>query len=538
MIKDSLYYVQSSKVKEEPILRKVVTSKEDQQKIIRQCHVVNGVDGHFGVKKTLSAVQGRFYWKGIAADVNSFVKCCDPCQRENPQFMKVPATLHPIPVTASFWHQVGVDLVGPLQTSQHGNKYILTCCCYFTKWTEAIPLKDKSAFSVASALFKLLCEKGAASVFIHDQGTEFINGINSQLCRLMNITKWIATAYHPMTNGLDECWNGTLQTALRKVIDQDTQNDWDEHLDPIMAAYRASRHESTGFSPYFMVFHKEPCLPVDIEFLDNTELLAEQSSPVLHDRDSIVPYLHSMLGIKDKIRTLASENITKAQARQKKKFDKRHLIPTFQVGTKVLLNNMVRQARQGGKMESHFTGPYEIVEELGKGVYRLKNVKTQKVLAKTFNSMRFKIYHLPQTTTEPTETEPKDTTPKVNEPDVPKADVTVPDARVPLASENFPQKRKCCTYDNEEPPNKKPQSDPDIWSDSLNLKMSDRSLVEEGLELNDKIMDAVSQLLKNQFPHLKGLQSTLRINTPEHCDLLDFTATVYRLFIKSLDTTG
>ena len=107
------------------------------------------------MKKTLSAVQGRFYWKGIAANVNSFVKCCDPCQRENSQLMKVPATLQIIPVTASFWHQVGVDLVGPLQTSQHCNKYILICCCYFTKWTEAIPLKDKSAFSVASALFKL-----------------------------------------------------------------------------------------------------------------------------------------------------------------------------------------------------------------------------------------------------------------------------------------------------------------------------------------------------------------------------------------------
>ena len=246
--------------------------------------------------------------------------------------------------------------------------------------------------------------RGQPLFFIHDHGTEFINGINSELCRLMNITKRIATAYHPMTNGLDERWNGTLQTALRKVIYQDTQNDWDEHLDPIMAAYRTSRHESTGFSPYFMVFHKEPCLPVDIEFRNNTELLAEESSPVLHGRDSIEPYLHSMLGIKDKIHTLASENITKAQACQKKNFDKKHLIPTFQVGTKVLLKNMVRQARQGGKMESHFTGPYQIVEELGKGVYRLKNMKTQTVSVKTFNSMHFKIYHLPQTTTEPTET--------------------------------------------------------------------------------------------------------------------------------------
>ena len=79
---------------------------------------------------------------------------------------------HPIPVTAAFWHQVGVDLVGPLQTTQDGNKYMLTACCYFTKWVEAIAIKDKTANTVASELFKLQCQKGAASIFIHDQGTD------------------------------------------------------------------------------------------------------------------------------------------------------------------------------------------------------------------------------------------------------------------------------------------------------------------------------------------------------------------------------
>ena len=54
---------------------------------------------------------------------------------------------------------------------------------------------------------------------------------------------------------------------------------------------------------------------------------------------------------------------------------------------------MQRQGRQSRKMDAHFTGPYEIVEEIGKGVYRLKNVKTQKLLAKTCNSMRLKAYH-------------------------------------------------------------------------------------------------------------------------------------------------
>ena len=74
------------------------------------------------------------------------------------------------------------------------------------------------------------------SSYIHDQGTEFVNKVNDKMCQLMGIQKRISTAYHPQTNGLDERWNQTLQTALRKVIDPTTQDDWDTHLDPIMAA--------------------------------------------------------------------------------------------------------------------------------------------------------------------------------------------------------------------------------------------------------------------------------------------------------------
>ena len=46
-------------------------------------------------------------------------------------------------------------------------------------------------------------------------------------------------------------------------------------------------------------------------------------------------------------------------------------------------------------MVYHFTGPYEIIGEIGKGIYRLNNLKTQKVPRKTYSSMRFKEYHCP-----------------------------------------------------------------------------------------------------------------------------------------------
>ena len=70
-------------------------------------------------------------------------------------------------------------------------------------------------------------------------------------------------------------------------------------------------------SPYFMVFHKEPRLLVDIQFRFNTETLEDQSSPVIHSSEIIQKYMESMLQVKSKIQNLASENILKVQARQR-----------------------------------------------------------------------------------------------------------------------------------------------------------------------------------------------------------------------------
>lgn len=73
----------------------------------------------------------------------------------NRKMSKKTPELHPIPVKAP-WHHVGIDFIGPLQpTTSRGNKYILTLSDYFTKFVEAVPLPNKTAFGVANSLFKV-----------------------------------------------------------------------------------------------------------------------------------------------------------------------------------------------------------------------------------------------------------------------------------------------------------------------------------------------------------------------------------------------
>ena len=124
-----------------------------------------------------------------------------------------------------------------------------------------------------------------------------------------------------------------------------------------------------------MVFHQEPRLPVDVDHTEDREPLQKETSPVTHDDDTYQRFAKTMMDIKRTMEELGSANIKKEQARQKKNFDKRHLIPSYKCWDVDTPEELTRQARQGGKMDSHFTGSYDICEEIGKGVYKIKKIR-------------------------------------------------------------------------------------------------------------------------------------------------------------------
>lgn len=53
--------------------------------------------------------------------------------------------------------QVGIDLIGPLPTTNSGNKYIVTLIDYFTKWPEAAAIPDKTAKGIAQFIYRTFC---------------------------------------------------------------------------------------------------------------------------------------------------------------------------------------------------------------------------------------------------------------------------------------------------------------------------------------------------------------------------------------------
>jgi len=80
----------------------------------------------------------------------------------------------------------------------------------------------------------------------------------------MEIDKIHTTPYRPSTNSTAERFHRTLNSMLAKALTQDNQRDWDLRLPFVMAAYRAAKHESTGYSPNFLIFGREARAPIDL----------------------------------------------------------------------------------------------------------------------------------------------------------------------------------------------------------------------------------------------------------------------------------
>jgi len=71
------------------------------------------------------------------------------------------------------------------------------------------------------------------------------------------------TAYRPQANGVVERVHWSMNTLLSNAVSEN-QRDWPEWLPAITAAYNASDHESTGFSPYYLVYGRDYSIPIDL----------------------------------------------------------------------------------------------------------------------------------------------------------------------------------------------------------------------------------------------------------------------------------
>ena len=263
-----------------------------------------------------------------------------------------------------------MDLVGPLKATADGNHYIVIFTEYLSRWAEAKPLPNKTAAGVASALIECVISRfGCPETIISDQGREFVNTLNEQLCRDLDIRRNLCSAYHPQSNVLTKRFNQTLIHQLRKLVNEDMDN-WGALIPWVLMSYRANKQSSTRFSPFFTVYGQQMRLPVEVDGTDPEHLPLS-----LVDEEKIMNVRMERIKSLPSFRSACKENIMAAQEKQKQQYDAKREPPAFTVGDLVWYRNNRRDTRKGGKLESVWAGKAMIEAVLGKGTYRLTGLK-------------------------------------------------------------------------------------------------------------------------------------------------------------------
>ena len=310
-------------------IRKLVVPLSLRCEVLRSCHD-SKFAAHMGVKKTTEHIRQRFFWPGLRGDVKLHIRSCPTCATSKGAYRKFRASLADFRVGAPL-DRVAVDLMGPLPETSRGNRCILVTVDYFIRWVEAFPLPNQKAQTVAhSILWDFICRFGSPLEIHSDQGRNF---------------ETRSTPYHPSSNGLVERFNRILGDMIRSYIDSSSR-DWDLYIPILTAAYRATVHPATGFTPNLLMLGRETLTPTDVEFPQERGAAAA----------TIPEYVTELLERLARCYAIARENLRTSAERQTKYYNTRIVQHHFKPGQLVL-----KRSHGNFKLSKPWVGPYLVV---------------------------------------------------------------------------------------------------------------------------------------------------------------------------------
>ena len=285
--------------------------------IFKECLLMLAHDeqGHNGFKRTYSALKTLYHWKGMKRHIQLQCRRCRTCARHNIQTQELQKDFSAPPQPMEF---IAMDLIGEFHpASSKGNRYALTAICMLTGFTFCIPLKSKKAEDVVTAyLNHICCVFRPSKKILTDNGKEFKNKMWDEVFKRLKMEHRVTPIYLPQCNGCIEGFHKFLKACIEKQIQQGLE--WDDLVWKATAAYNFFPMESSGFSPFFLMY--------GCEANAKHMILAQETTKYLGDNEGVLNVQLMM-----KLLQVVAYNLAKSRAAQdgnklkRKNFRPRHI---------------------------------------------------------------------------------------------------------------------------------------------------------------------------------------------------------------------
>ena len=341
----------------------LVLPESHQTEVMRLAHdTVFG--GHLGVAKTMQRIGSHFYFPKMKKKIVHYIKTCHACQMVAPQRKVERVPLQPIPIIGKYpFQDLSLDILGgELPRTVRGNKYLLTIVCNTTKWTEAIPLRNLKAETIADKLLEFFSRVGLPQTIRSDNFQSFRSQILDALRDKLGINPQFSAVYHAQSHGSVERANRTVECILKKFLADHPRN-WDQLIMYLLFCLRETPNESTKFSPSELVYGRKMRGLLDVAKESWT-----RGNPIERKLNmSTVKYMDQL---NERITTAlkaAGENVKEAQAKMKETYDKASTDRELKAGQQAL----ILLPTEDNKLFSQWRGPYRVIRRCPNNNYEM-----------------------------------------------------------------------------------------------------------------------------------------------------------------------
>jgi len=309
------------------------------------------LSGHQGRDRTAARLAEHAFWPGADSEVSDFVKSCQVCQRvrDPPAYHQNRIPMQPLPACDKPHQRLHIDLYGPFLHGSDGHRYILSIVDAFSKWLSLIPVKNKEARTIFTAIHsEIICRFGAPKIIVSDRGLEFTNQIVSELCDSFGIRRILTAAAHPEANAQVEQVHRVVRQYMQSFLSNATEN-WVSKLPPLCLAYNTSINSTTQTSPYFLTFRRHPD---QAQFPDSSSMESTDAQT-------------------EGIFARAKRLILASGLANKRRKDRVTREPDFAVGSRVLVRQERSTVTQGNPKFARLWVPMTVLERVRDFTYRL-----------------------------------------------------------------------------------------------------------------------------------------------------------------------
>ena len=330
-----------------------------QRELCRKFHDESKM-AHMGRRRCYHALQLKFFWYRMFHDIRFWIRTCEVCQRRKPPqpTPKAPMTIY---TTGYPSERVSWDVVGPMHKTEDGNQYLLCICDHFSRWAKAFPMKDQKAETIADIFIHQWVEEHGAPMQIHsDQGTNFESKLVKDLMKLLDVEKTRTVAFKPSSDGMVERYNRTIVDMVAKLASRSPRS-WDKMIGQAVAAYNASVHSRTGFTPNYLWKGRE--------IFHGADLMLPTKPPM--EKLSTEEYVRRRENEMRAAYEVARDTIGRNVRIQKKYYDRSSHLIAYKEGDPVYLKVFSPSVRGEKKLKDKWEGPYFILDVLSDVNFRI-----------------------------------------------------------------------------------------------------------------------------------------------------------------------